>query len=196
MKRNQFSLFQSPLDLAHGYWEKIVKRGDKVIDATCGNGHDALILAKLVGSKGHLVAFDIQKQAIQTSRTYLSENIPIEDMPQVDFILGCHSHFPETISKESVRLVVYNLGYLPRTDKSVITKTETTLKSLEKAMELLMPGGVISITCYPGHEGGDKEEIAILELVKNLSQEKWSSCYHQWINRKKSPSLILLQKSG
>jgi len=192
--RNQFSLFQSPLDLAHGYWKQVVKKGDIVVDATCGNGHDTLLLANLVGSAGSIIACDVQSQAVQSTTEYLSANLQKSDTPKIEFALGCHSRFPEQINLGSVRLVVYNLGYLPRGDKALITKTETTLKSLSHAMEIVMPGGVISISCYPGHEGGDKEEQAIISFAESLSKEVWSCCYHRWLNRKNSPTLILLQK--
>ena len=56
------------------------------------------------------------------------------------------------------KLIVYNLGYLPGSDKLLTTKTSSTLLSVEKALSLIAPNGAISITCYPGHEEGKKEE--------------------------------------
>ena len=43
---SSFSLFRSHLDLAHQYFESLLNIGDFVIDATCGNGHDTLALAR------------------------------------------------------------------------------------------------------------------------------------------------------
>ena len=40
-----------------------VMPGDICIDATMGNGNDAALLIRLAGEKGHVLAFDIQKQA-------------------------------------------------------------------------------------------------------------------------------------
>jgi ubiquinone/menaquinone biosynthesis C-methylase UbiE len=48
-----------------------VVAGDTVVDATCGNGRDAVKLASLVGSSGVLHAFDIQEAAVETTRQLL-----------------------------------------------------------------------------------------------------------------------------
>ena len=55
-------------DIAHLFLEKHIKLGDTVIDATCGNGHDTLFLANLVGNEGIVHAYDIQEQAIKNSK--------------------------------------------------------------------------------------------------------------------------------
>lgn len=49
------------LPFAHDTLRKVVRPGDYVIDATCGNGHDTLLLAELVGINGHVLGFDIQQ---------------------------------------------------------------------------------------------------------------------------------------
>lgn len=45
----------------------------------------------------------------------------------------------------------YNLGWLPGGDKSITTKLEDTLESIEAAKRLVKHGGMISIMLYPGH---------------------------------------------
>ena len=69
-----FSLFSSHVELAHHYWERLLQIGDTVIDATCGNGRDTLELAKLVLAKdaGKVIAYDIQKAALEKSRIFLA----------------------------------------------------------------------------------------------------------------------------
>lgn len=188
--RKQYSLFQSHLDLAHSYWERIVQPGDLVIDATCGNGRDTLKLCQLALPKGHVYALDIQKEALEAAKNYL-----LEYLSEIQFILGCHSVFPAEIKPLSVKLIVYNLGYLPGGNKTVTTQLDTTLESLRQAMSLVMPGGAISLTCYPGHAEGAKEEKAILDYVSTLSPQEWSVCHHRWINRHEAPSLLLLQRA-
>ena len=37
-----------------------VREGDLCIDATMGNGNDTLLLARLAGASGQVLAFDIQ----------------------------------------------------------------------------------------------------------------------------------------
>lgn len=195
-QRKQFKLFQTPLDLAHNYWQQLLKPGDCVIDATSGNGHDTLFLAKLILSdeKGHIIALDIQQQAVENTRQLLKDNL--KGLPgNISTYRQCHSTFPSFLEKESVALIVYNLGYLPGGNKSLTTLSDTTLKSLEAASSLIAPGGAISITCYPGHAAGKPEEELALHFAATLNPQEWSSCHHKWLNRKNAPSLILIQRA-
>lgn len=192
-----FAIFNSHLDLAHRYWKLLLAPGDIVIDATCGNGYDTLELAKAVLTEktGTLYALDIQVEAITSSQMFLQKNLSPAIFNRIIFKQGCHSQFPEEIPEESVKLIVYNLGYLPKGDKTKTTQAETTLQSLESAKRLLIPGGAISLTCYPGHPEGEKEERAMLAYTKEFSPSIWSSSHHRWINRQQAPSLLILQKN-
>lgn len=195
--RSDYPLFQSHLDLAYTYWKQLIEPGDIIIDATCGNGKDTLKLAQLnlTKEKGILYAYDIQKQALESAHLYLSTNLPNEQFLRIQFILGSHAEFSPTINPATVKLVVYNLGYLPGGNKALTTHTTSTLQSLQRAVQLIQPGGAISITCYPGHPEGALEEKAILDFMKTLSPMEWSCCHHRWLNRMHAPSLLLIQKS-
>ena len=149
-----------------------------MIDATCGNGKDTAVLAEIV-TEGHVYAIDIQEVAIEKARGWVrGEN--------VTFLRQCHSEMPEC---EGVRLVVYNLGYLPGGDKRVTSRVETTLVSVARALELLPVGGALSIMCYPGHEEGAREEKALQEWAKTVGHEvQW----YRW--REGSPTLLVVIK--
>jgi hypothetical protein len=195
--KTKFALFQSHLDLAHSYWERLIKKGDIIIDATCGNGQDTLRLAQLclVEEMGSLYAIDILAKAIEHTHRHLEQALEAPLLSRVHFVHACHSTFPETISPNSVQLIIYNLGYLPGGgDKSLTTKVETTLQSLRNALNLIQPGGAISLTLYPGHPEGEREEENILAFVQGLDPLQWNCCNHQWLNRRKSPRLLMLQK--
>jgi SAM-dependent methyltransferase len=187
-----FPLYRSHIDLAHHYWSLLVKDGDIVIDATCGNGWDSLILAKL--NPKILYSIDLQEQAIEKAQVRLSAHLSAQAYEKVQWIHGSHVRFPEEILPGTVKLIVYNLGYLPGGDKSITTLTETTMQSLENGKNLLACGGVISVTCYPGHSEGEREEQAATAFAKSLDPREWSCCYHQWLNRDRCPSLLLIQK--
>lgn len=193
MTRAQFPLFQSHIDLAHAMWAKLITPGDTIIDATCGNGHDTLQLCRLAPS-GHIFALDVQQSAIDATSALLDKELPPEKRAHVTLIKQCHSQFPSCIASNSVRLIVYNLGYLPGGDKQQTTLTTTTLKSLVAAQSLLMPGGVISLTCYPGHKEGEIETAAIQEALSCLSPFAWSCSHTRWINRVRAPQLFLIQR--
>ena len=184
MKRH-FSLFQSHLNFAHKLWSQVVDSQCVVIDATCGNGHDSAYLALLNPLK--LFCLDILKEAIDATKDRLEGYDGA-----VEYLRGCHSTLPEV----EADLVVYNLGYLPGGDKSLTTQVETTLTSVNQALTRVKPGGVISITCYPGHPEGALEEKALWEWCQTLDPAVWCCSTHQFINRKQSPSLLLIQRNG
>lgn len=181
-----FPAFQNHLDLAHNLWRGHLKPGDWAIDATCGNGRDTLVLARLVGPSGGVIAIDLQAEAIQAAKAR------VEGMDNVYFYCQSHETFPDE-QPIKLKLIVYNLGYLPGGNKGLTTRVDSTLKSVKNALEILERGGLISITCYPGHAEGAREENALLDLVKALNPKQWSISYHQWINRKLAPALFLIQ---
>lgn len=195
--RSSFSLFQSHLDLAHDYWSSLVQKGDVVVDATCGRGRDTEKLCQLAldPDKGTVYAFDIQQTAIDASTHYLRLRLPLEVQSRLYFEQRCHSSFPSYIVPESIKLIVYNLGYLPGGNKTQTTQVATTLQSLHQSQALLIPGGALSITCYPGHAEGEQEQEAILAYFSSLSPQEWSCCHHTWLNRHESPQLLLIQKA-
>jgi SAM-dependent methyltransferase len=168
------------LDQAHLYWKNLLKPGDQVIDATCGNGKDSLRLAELV-PVGHVYALDIQEAALQKAQDLIPHS-------NISFLLQSHTELP----KGEFKLVVYNLGYLPGGNKDLTTLTKTTLESLEKAAQLIIIGGALSITCYPGHPEGALEEEAIRGWVEGLDSKNWLIAHHFW--REKSPSLFFIIK--
>lgn len=195
-KRAQFQLFQNQLDLAHSYWKKLLCPGDIVIDATCGNGHDTLTLANLAfspNSKQNIIAIDMQSEAIKSTQVLLKNHFK-DPFESLRFLQQCHSQFPSDLTPQSVKLIVYNLGYLPGGNKTITTAHSSTLESLRNALDLIMLGGAISITCYPGHPEGKIEEKKILAFSQTLSPLEWSCCYHRWENRKDAPGLLLMQR--
>lgn len=195
--RHAFPLFQSHLDVAHTYWTRLVQPGDLVIDATCGNGHDTLKLCQLALTcdKGKVYAFDIQSAAIEATRHYLMPSLTPKQGERVHLQQRCHATFPEEIEAQSVKLIVYNLGYLPGGDKTRTTQVDTTLNSVQQAQTLLQPGGMISITCYPGHLEGAREQHMLLEEIVHLCPKEWSCSHQTWLNRTKGPSLLVLQRA-
>lgn len=184
----QFSLFDSPLELAHQFWQKLLKSDDHVIDATCGNGYDSLKVLSLI-PQGFLYCLDIQELACYNTNTRLEALFS-------NFKTFCQSHetFPDCISPSSIKLIIYNLGYLPKGDKNLTTLTETTLKSLNHALTLLINGGALSIMCYSGHEEGFIEQEHVLKWSSELDKTQYLVTIHKILNRDKAPALCLIQK--
>lgn len=187
---SKFPLFSSHLELAHAYWERLLKPGDWVIDATCGNGKDTLFLATLLLKNpcdSGVIAIDLQATAIEKTKT-LCPFHPIY------FFCQSHETFPQIAYLKPIRLIVYNLGYLPGSNKKIKTLSSTTLISLKNALSILLPGGAISITCYPGHQEGAEEEAMLLEMAEQLNPRLWNVTYHKRLNCLSAPSLLLFQK--
>lgn len=140
---------------------KLVKIGDFAIDATIGNGHDTLLLAECGAV---VIGFDIQDLAIENAQLRLLEECGLAALGQVTFHKLGHERMLEKVPKDwigNVRIVMFNLGYLPGGDKTLITRPETTLQALQAAHSLLAKCGYLSIVLYPDHQGGNDEASAV-----------------------------------
>ncbi|XP_019457325.1 PREDICTED: uncharacterized protein LOC109357746 isoform X2 [Lupinus angustifolius] len=183
-------------DIAHMVWKGIVQKGDTVIDATCGNGFDTLAMLNLVSDdshKGYVYALDIQKDALDKTSLLLEESLDSNEKQLVKLFNICHSKMEEVVpTNAAVRLVAFNLGYLPGGDKEIITRSETTLLALEAAKRIIIPGGLISIVVYVGHPGGREELETVETFAARMSVEDWICCKLGMLNRPNSPIPIFL----
>lgn len=153
----------SLLKLAHQTIQQTIQTGDTVIDATVGNGHDTLFLAEQVGRTGRVYGFDIQQTALDSAAQRLN------NLEQVKLILASHSDMKQHIPLEQhgkIKAVMFNLGYLPKSDKSIITQSENTISALNAACELLALNGVITVLAYTGHQGGAEEADCVEHWLK------------------------------
>jgi len=166
----------------------VVCVGDVVVDATLGNGHDALFLAGLVGDDGRVLGFDVQEAAVESSGKRLLGGGVDED--RFEFRCVGHERMREFVDG-GVKAVMFNLGYLPSADKSVITQVGTTLEALEVASSLLEKGGVMTVMCYPGHEGGDVEAEAVVEWAKKLERKEWRVVRYGFLNAPNDPPFLV-----
>ena len=172
-------------ELVHHTLNDHLHEGDLAIDATAGNGHDTGYLATRVGESGKVIAIDIQRSAIESTRSLLSEK---DLLDRVTLLAGDHSVILEQLLgeyKESVATVVFNLGYLPGSDKSVKTEAANTLQALEASAILLRHRGMLCVTAYCAHQGGDEEAA----LVKQWMASKESSGWHIKCNTPASSNL-------
>jgi len=176
------------LTTAHQLWKKIVCSGDRIIDATVGNGYDTHYLAQLLNGSGEIIGYDIQHEALKQAEIHFQQ-LSSKQRKIISLKQQSHALFDE----QNVKLIVYNLGYLPGGDKTVTTTCSTTLQSVQHALEIITADGAISITCYPGHEEGEKEQRALLEFLQTLSSSQWDICHYQWINRPRSPTVVWIR---
>ena len=181
--------------LAHSLISDKLFGGEAVIDATAGNGHDALFLANLVGVSGTIYAFDVQKDAINNTRLKLKETDYFEGLRLIN---SGHEKMRESISDEHhgrIAVIMFNLGYLPGGDHSITTLKETTLEAISQGLELLAPEGIMTIVCYPGHQEGKTESILVDDYVKKMNSNEFE--FFKYINETASedaPFLIKIKK--
>jgi len=185
------TLSDRPTEVAHQLIRERVQKGDHVVDATLGNGHDTLFLAELVGPSGQVDSFDIQIAAIESSRNKLLDLYS----NQVTLHHAGHENMASLVTAP-LRAVMFNLGYLPGGDKQVITHSKTTLTALGAALGLLQPDGIVSLIAYIGHPGGLEESDALKAFCQSLDPESFSVTRHRSTsNNPVAPFLITIVRS-
>jgi hypothetical protein len=151
-------------EVVHEWLMDICDKNTIAIDATAGNGLDTVFLA---GICRQVIAFDISSQAIENTKKACM------NFKNVIVLHQSHDQMINFVRKADV--AVFNLGYLPKGDKHIITLPETTVRALNQA-KLILPRGHICITCYLGHDGGKSEHDAVLawltentEIIKSYT---------------------------
>lgn len=183
-------MLATALHYSHQLLKEIIQPNDHLIDATVGNGHDTLFLARLVKGSGHIYGFDVQEQAIQhTQEKLLAENLDT----RVTLFQQGHETLGTTLPSDvQIKGAIFNLGYLPKSDKTIITQAETTLTAVQAILERLLPTGRIILVVYYGHPGGEQEKQAVLNFVQELPQAHYNVLNYQFINQKNSPPFLLV----
>ena len=177
---------KKPLEMAHDFLAQVITQEDIVIDATMGNGHDTLFLAKLAKQ---VYAFDIQEQALEKTSQRLQE----AGLTNAELILQGHETVDQFVRE--VKAAIFNLGYLPSADKSIITQPQTTLDALDKLCHMLVKGGRIAIMIYYGHEGGDIERDAVMDFISHLPQQEYTAAIYRTLNQINNPPfLVMIEK--
>lgn len=180
------------VEFSHELITARVRPGDAVIDATAGNGHDTLFLAKLTGPEGMVFAFDVQAGAVAGTLQLLDTHGIPRHCRQV-FHAG-HETMSEAIParwRGGIAAVVFNLGYLPASDKSVITTAATTLAAMQAALTMLRPGGILVAVLYTGHAGGQEEADAVEAFAAALPSRTFHSISWRTLNAARPAPLVV-----
>ncbi|RFU68706.1 methyltransferase domain-containing protein [Peribacillus saganii] len=171
--------------------QNAVCEGNIAVDGTMGNGHDTEFLANLVGDSGHIYGFDIQERAItETSKRLKSAEL---DSRCTLFLAG-HEQIKRKIPEQyhgQVTGAIFNLGYLPGGDKSIVTTEKTTIEAIEQLLDIMAPEGIIVLVIYHGHPGGAVERDAILDFTGSLPQERAHVLQYRFINQANNPPFIV-----
>jgi len=185
----------SLVNVAHDLIRDILRPGDIAIDATVGNGHDTVFLAEQIGSSGHVYGFDIQQAAIDSTR----EKFRQAHSPEcLTLIHASHADMDEKIPEQlhgKIRVIMFNLGYRPGGDKSVITLTDSTLTALTVAVRILAVNGIITLLAYPGHQSGDLETDQVKNWCEQLDTKQFAvSTIYSTEHKDTAPRLFVICK--
>lgn len=174
--------------ITHRYIEAVLTEGARAVDATCGNGHDTAFMAQLVGETGKVVGFDIQQQALESTRRRLAE-AGLEK--RCELHLCSHAKMGEIVT-EPIDAAMFNLGYLPGGDHGLTTQFESTRTAVEQAMTLLRPGGIVTVGVYYGMKSGFEEKEQFMEYIRTIDNMKYTVLVHDYANQPNCPPIAVV----
>lgn len=183
----------SAVHLVQTFIAAILPDGGTAVDATAGNGYDTLFLARQVGPEGRVYAFDIQEKALSHTKALLERH---GVAGRVTLLAAGHEVLGKLVPAQA-DAVLFNLGYLPGGDHSLVTKPDTTVAALQAAVGLLRQGGRIGLVLYTGHPGGAAELEAVVRFVSGLSSAVFNVLRIDYLNRAgPAPVSIIIEKVG
>ncbi|MED3646839.1 class I SAM-dependent methyltransferase [Halalkalibacterium halodurans] len=179
------------LPFARFLLQNVLTPGSIAVDGTTGNGHDTVFLAKLVGETGHVYGFDVQDQAIhQTNKRVKELGFP----ERVTLFHASHEQVATLIPPDqhpNIKAAIFNLGYLPGSDKTIVTKPESTITAIKKLLSIMPSGALIVLVIYHGHEEGKIEKTALESFVTDLDQTTVHVLRYEFINQVNDPPFII-----
>ena len=163
------------------------------VDATCGNGHDAAFMVRTAMPRlverslsARLLALDVQTAALANTRLLLDDQ-GVPDAVRADLVQASHADVGQLVQDgEGVAVAMFNLGYLPGSDKDIITKKESTITALLALAGRVVPGGAICVHTYAGHMGGAEEAAAVDAWFAALPERLWAVGRYSFSNKAKN----------
>ena len=183
--------FPRATEMAHRLVGERIGAGDVVVDATAGNGYDTEFLAEAVGDEGAIYAIDVQAAALEETEKRVKK---AKFGGELRLVERSHAELMEIVEEEhhgEVAAVMFNLGYLPRGDKSLTTQWATTLPALRASLGMLRNGGVLSVVCYPGHAAGAEEANAVTRWAALLDQVDFRAVRYHFENVDSDPPFLI-----
>ena len=166
------------------------------MDATAGVGHDASVLASLVGPGGTLHALDVDAAALEACAQRVRDEAGEANAACLRTSAQSHAAPPPGLAPRSATVAAFNLGFLPtraRSDEAPpTTDADTTIEALASwALGALKPGGHVSVAIYPGHPAGAREAVALRAFAERLPSSAWRATCHQPVNHEPTAPLLL-----
>ncbi len=164
-----------------------IQKGVAAADFTMGNGHDLLWLAQMLPDS-RIYAFDVQQQALANTRRLMTDS----GVTNTRLILDSHANLKQYIH-EPICIGLFNLGYLPGSDKRITTMRPSTLAAVSGAIDILAPDGILMIAIYPGHAEGEAEGEMLSQYLATLDRRKYCVGKFRILNSATSPYFIFVE---
>ncbi|MBQ8002218.1 MAG: class I SAM-dependent methyltransferase [Clostridia bacterium] len=174
---------KNALKLSHEYIKQHVTKGDVCVDATMGRGRDTLLLCSIAKE---VFAFDIQSEALSSTKKLLEEN----QISNAKLILDSHHNLKNYV--QSAKCVVFNFGFLPGGDHSIFSHSDTSIKAIRAALDIIADDGFVSICSYYGGDTGFEERDALLAFLQTLDAKKYTVMLQSFHNRPNCPPLFIV----
>ena len=159
------------------------------VDATCGNGGDTAFLCNLTAPEGRVLGFDIQPEAIASTRAHLAQKGFTAELHR-----DSHANLLQYVTPGTADAVMFNFGWLPGADHAVFSTAGSSIPALEAALTALRPGGVLSAILYSGRVIGSDEKRHILQWARALPLTKCTVLvcdFANWADTAPLPCLLL-----
>ncbi|MCL2495786.1 MAG: rRNA methyltransferase [Clostridiales bacterium] len=185
------TLIPRATEMSHILLALVAGPGDTVIDATAGWGRDTCFLAALVGETGQVWSFDIQEQAcLATAEALLRQGLSA----QVRVVCDDHANIAD-YNIPQVKAAVFNLGWLPGSDHSVVSGGSGVILAMEAVLDKLKIGGIIVVVTYPGHAAGAEETAALRNWVAKLPAARAQTMQITFPSKELAPLVIVIEKA-
>ena len=176
-------------EFCHHFLEQHVHPGDFCIDATAGKGNDTEFLCQLTGSRGRVLAFDIQQAAVDATNERLFA-AGFSDIGTA--ILESHANMHLYAEAGTVDCIMFNFGYLPGGNHQLCTHADTSLAAIRDGLTLLKKQGMMSLCIYSGGDTGFEERDALLTWLKKLDSHNYLVIRSDYYNRPNNPPMPVL----
>lgn len=173
--------------LSHQILRAHVQEGSRCIDATAGRGRDTAFLCSLVGASGHVLSFDIQQDALDSTALLLEKE---GYTGRARLILDSHSNMARYAAPEDIDAICFNFGWLPGGDHSLFTMPDTSTAAIVAGLSLLRIGGLMTLGIYYGGKSGFAERDALLAFLPTLDSNRYTVMITHFCNRPNNPPIL------
>lgn len=168
----------------------------------------ALEAARALFARHNLQEFCRQGERPETPRSGRAKSGP-RPPGETHFLLQGHEGLREILARHAAEsagkggpetmiltVAMYNLGFLPRSDRRIVTRAPSTVSSLSQAAEALAPGGALTVHAYGGHAGGREELEAVADWFAALPHDIWNASRYSLCNKPRNPETLFLAEKA